>query len=79
MSKIKGQFCTMLVCELKMARKREHTEKFLKVKYKPILELEKGKSKKVVTNLFEIPKNTLLTQKKNTQNLMQAYHGCKTC
>ena len=34
------------------------------VKYRPILELEKGKSKNAVTDLFEIPKNIFLTQNK---------------
>ena len=34
------------------------------VKYRPILELEKGKSKNVATDLFEIPKNIFLTQNK---------------
>lgn len=64
-----------LTCESKMARKREHTEKTLKVKYEALLELEKGASNKAVADRFGIPKNTLSTWKKNKDKIMQAYHG----
>ena len=60
---MKGQFCTCVFVNWRWHVK-ENIEKLLMVKYRPILELEKGKSKNVVTDLFEIPKNILLTQNK---------------
>ena len=43
-----------------------HKEQNLELKYKALLELEKGKTNKEVAQLFGVPANTLSTWKKNT-------------
>ena len=52
-----------------MATKRKHHEVTLKVKYKALKELEKGRPNKGVVNQFSIPGSTLATWKKNRKNL----------
>ena len=52
-----------------MATKRKHHEVTLKVKYKALKELEKGRPNKGVVNQFSIPGSTLATGKKNRKNL----------
>ena len=51
----------------KMATKRKHHEATLKVKYKALKELEKGRPNKDVANQFSIPGSTLASWKKNKQ------------
>ena len=45
--------------------KRLHKEQNLELKYKALLDLEKGKTNKEVAQLFGVPANTLSTWKKN--------------
>ena len=52
-----------------MATKRKHHEVTLKVKYKALKELEKGRPNKGVANQFSIPDSTLATWKKNKKSL----------
>ena len=44
--------------------KRLHKEQNLELKYKALLDLEKGKSNKELAQLFGVQANTLLTWKK---------------
>ena len=53
--------------------KRLHKEKNLELKYKSLLELEKGKTNKDVAQLFGVPANTLSTWKENKDKIFQAF------
>ena len=53
--------------------KRLHKEQNLELKYKALLELEKGKTNKEVAQLFSVPANTLSTWKKNKDKIFQAF------
>ena len=51
--------------------KRLHKEQNLELKYKALLELEKGKTE--VAQLFGVPANTLFKWKKNKDKIFQAF------
>ena len=53
--------------------KRLHKEQNLELKYKALLELEKGKTNKEVAQLFGVPENTVSTWKKNQDKIFQAF------
>ena len=59
----------------KMAPKRKHHEMTLKVKYKALKELEKGRPNKGVANQFSIPGSTLATWKKNREKIFEAFQN----
>ena len=46
-----------------------YKERNLKLKYKAMLELEKGQTNKDVAQLFGVPANTLSTWKKNEDEI----------
>ena len=52
-----------------MATKRKHHETTLKVKYKALKELEKGRPNKDVANQFSILASTLAFEEKERKNL----------
>ena len=54
-------------------KKRMHNEHTLKIKYKTLMELQKGKTNKEVAILFGVPSNTLSTWKKNKSKIFEAY------
>ena len=53
--------------------KRLHKEHNLEIKYKALLELEKGKSNKEVAKSFGVPANTLSTWKKIKDKVFEAF------
>ena len=53
--------------------KRLHKEQKLELKYKALLELEKGKTNKEVAQLFGVPANTLSTCKNNKDKIFRAF------
>ena len=54
--------------------KRKHDDRTLEIKYKALVELEKGnKTNKDVANLFDVPPNTLSTWKKNKDKIFEAF------
>ena len=53
--------------------KRLHKEQNLELKYKALLDLEKGKTNKEVAQLFGVPANTLSTWKKNKDKIFQVF------
>ena len=53
--------------------KRLHKEHKLEIKYKALLELEKGKSNKEVAKLFGVPANTLSTWKKSKDKVFEGF------
>ena len=53
--------------------KRKHDDRTLEIKYKALVELEKGKTNKDVAKLFDIPPNTLSTWKKNKEKIFKAF------
>ena len=58
-----------------MAAKSKHHEVALKVKYKPLKELEKGRLYKDVANQFSIPGSTLATWKKNKEKIFEPFQN----
>ena len=52
---------------------RLHKEHKLEIKYKALLELEKGKSNKEVAKSFGVPANTLSTWKKSKDKVFEAF------
>ena len=58
-----------------MATKRNYYEVTLKVKYKALKELEKGRPNKDVANQFSIPVSTLATLKKNKVKIFEAFQN----
>ena len=56
-----------------MATKRKHHEATLKVKYKALKELEKGRPNKDIGSQFSIPGSTLATWKKNKEKISEAF------
>ena len=60
---------------VKMATKRKHYEVTLKVKYKALKELEKGRPNKDVANQFSISVSTLATLKKNKVKIFEAFQN----
>ena len=58
-----------------MALKRKHHEVTLKVKYKALKELEKGRPNKDVANQFSISVSTLATLKKNKVKIFEAFQN----
>ena len=66
----------MLVADaIKIATKRKHHEVTLKVKYKALKELEKGRPNKDVANQFNIPGSTLATWKKNKEKIFEVFQN----
>ena len=66
----------MLVADaMKIATKRKHHEVTLKVKYKALKGLEKGRPNKDVANQFSIPGSTLATWKKNKEKICEAFQN----
>ena len=66
----------MLVADAtKMAPKRKHHEMTLKVKYKALKELEKGRPNNSVANQFSIPGSTLATSKNNEEKIFEAFQN----
>ena len=53
--------------------KRKRDDRTLEIKYKALVELEKGKTNKDVAKLFDIPPNTLSTWKKNKVKIFEAF------
>ena len=53
--------------------KRLHKEQNLELKYKSLLEQEKGKTNKEVVQLFGVPANALSKWKKNKDKIFQAF------
>ena len=53
-----------------MAAKRSHSDKLLKSKYEVLQELDKGTTQKDLTGNYSIPKNTILTWKKNRAKII---------
>ena len=60
------------------SKKRFHREVGLEVKYKALLELEKGKTNKEVAQLFDVPSNTLSTWKKHKSKIVEAFQKGST-
>ena len=60
---------------MKMATKRKHHEVTLKVKYKALKELEKGRPNKDVANQFCIPGSTLAAWKKNKEKIFADFQN----
>ena len=58
-----------------VATKRRAESKSYKIKYKALKELEKGTAHKDVASLFGVPKNTLLTLKKNKVKIFEKYNS----
>ena len=58
-----------------MATKKTHHEVTLKVKYKALKELEKGRPNKDVANQFNIPGSTLATWKKNKEKIFEVFQN----
>ena len=58
-----------------MATKRKHHEVTLKVKYKALKELEKGRPNKDIGSQFSIPGSTLATWKKNKEKIFKAFQN----
>ena len=58
-----------------VATKRRAENKSYKIKYKALKELEKGAPQKDVASLFGVPKNTLLTWKKNKDKIFEKYNS----
>ena len=56
-------------------KKRVHKEVSLELKYKALLELEKGKTNKEVALLFDVPSNTLSTWKKNKSKIVEVFQS----
>ena len=56
-------------------KKRVHKEVTLELKYKALVELDKGKTNKEVALLFGIPPNTLSTWKKHKPKIIQAFQA----
>ena len=54
---------------------RRAENKSYKVKYKALKKLEKGTPHKGVASLFGVPKNTLLTLKKNKDEILEMYNS----
>ena len=66
----------MLVADAtKMATKKKHHEVTVKVKYKVLKELEKGRPNKGVANQFSIPGSTLATWKNNKEKIFEAFQN----
>ena len=57
------------------AAKHQAENKSHKIKYKALKELEKGIPNKDVASLFEVPKNTLSTWKKNKDKIFEKYNS----
>ena len=53
--------------------KERRIDKSYKIKYKALKELEKGTPHKDVARMFEVPKNTLSTQKKHKEKIYENY------
>ena len=53
--------------------KQRRIDKSYKIKYKALKDLEKGTLHKDVARMFEVPKNTLSTWKKNKENIYENY------
>lgn len=77
---IKKSFCDHRTRQMATApnKKRSHKEHNLEVKYKALLEFEKGKSNKDVSKLFGVPANTLSTWKKNKSKIFEAFQKGST-
>ena len=58
--------------------KRLHKEQILELKYKALMQLEKGKTNKEVAQLFGVPANTLATWKNNKDKIFQAFQQGRT-
>ena len=52
---------------------RKHGDRTLVVKYKALVELEKGKTSKDMLKLFDIPPNMLSTWKKSKEKIFEAF------
>ena len=62
-----------MVVTHKMATKRKHQEVTLKVKYKALKELQKGRQNKDVAKQYGIRGGTLATWKKNKEKIFVAF------
>ena len=59
----------------KMATKRKRYELTLKVKYKALKELEKGRPNKDLANQFSIPGSTLATWKNDKEKIFEVFQN----
>ena len=57
------------------AAKRQAENKSYKIKYKALTELEKGTPHEDVASIFEVPKNTLQTWKKNKDKIFEKHNS----
>ena len=57
------------------AAKRQAENKSYKIKCKTLTELEKGTPHEDVASIFEVPKNTLQTWKKNKDKIFEKYNS----
>ena len=55
--------------------KQRRIDKSYKIKYKALKELEKGIPHKDVAQMFQVPKNTLSTWKKNKEKIYKCYES----
>ena len=55
--------------------KQRRIDKSCKIKYKALKELEKGIAHKDVAQMFQVPKNTLPTWKKNKEKIYKCYES----
>ena len=55
--------------------KQRRIDKSYKIKYKTLKELEKGIPHKDVAQMFQVPKNTLSTWKKNKEKIYKCYES----
>ena len=53
--------------------KQQRYDKSYKIKYKALKEIEKGTPRRDVPRMFEVPKNTLSTWKKNKEKIYENY------
>ena len=60
---------------IKMITKRKHHEVTLKVKYKALKELEKGRPNIGAANQFSIPGSTPATWKKSREKIFEAFQN----
>ena len=58
-----------------MATKGKHHEVILKVKYKALKELEKGRPNKGIANQFSIPGSTLATWQNSREKFFEAFQN----
>ena len=58
-----------------MATKRKHLEVTLKVIYKALKDLEKGRPNKDAANQFSIPGSTPATWKKSKEKILKAFQN----